>query len=1025
MSHSKSQTKAFGGIEVQEFININNAKISNVGIPTNANDAATKQYVDNNIQTSGIYPGVGLYRSGNTFNVSTDLSHVTNFGTIQTGTWGANVIGVIYGGTGRSSFTSNKLVLGNGASNLSSADSLSIDPSGNFNIGTTANVFISSTQPSTGLGTGGALTVLGGASFSRSVQFGEDLIVGGSINISSDMTVGNIVIRGSSTFNAVNAANSQFTNATIANVSTTNALTTNITTSNIRGTTSTFTNNSATISTISNLLCTNSININTSTTTLSVSGVSIFTTSSAFSITTNNLVATSLTTNNILVGISLTTPSLRTTNATIGALNVSSANLASINTTNISNSNSISTGNLIVSQSANIPNVQSTAITTTNLIANNITVGSNVITTNLLASNGTFNNLITSTLNTSTLTTGSLISTSISTNNISTLNITTGSISASTASVSGLLNNSLLNVSNTASIGSIVINGGSVSSASLFSTNFVTQNISTSNLIGSSATIANTLFVPKVVSQNISTNVITAPSIISSLITTGSVFSNNVNCVTLTSGNIISNNLLSTSINSTFVSTGTLFVNNATTTNITTNSLRVANITTTLTLSSGSFFASSSTSVFVNSSTASILNCSLNNITTSNLRASGLSILNSVVAVSLSTGSLWSIDNSNVNLYSNTGSINSITSQTISNTSMYNARNFVIGSDYSADVSSTSGAFLTVLPALFTDINSTSDNTMWTSNYISVPTLIALNSNITTEKASNLYIQSSPVSGANQTILYKSALALGYVSNQTGGYLSGQIMFERQDGNWFGSIYTEETTNKIILANASVAGGGGIGIYTYTNTPITFSHVSNSASMDPKAFASFTYSTSNLFSTVNSTSLTTGSLILKGGMAVAKDFYSANIVTGNISKSSGTFDIPHPLVTTKRLVHSFIEGPRCDLIYRGKVQLTDGKAVVDLDTDCVESSDCAMTSGTFDVLTKNPVFYLQNETGFDRVKGFINRNILTIVCENATNSSDIIHWQVIAERNDTEIHMWNKTNTDGCLITEYIVNNTS
>ncbi|MDD4986366.1 MAG: hypothetical protein PHQ43_11370, partial [Dehalococcoidales bacterium] len=54
-------------------------------------------------------------------------------------------------------------------------------------------------------------------------------------------------------------------------------------------------------------------------------------------------------------------------------------------------------------------------------------------------------------------------------------------------------------------------------------------------------------------------------------------------------------------------------------------------------------------------------------------------------------------------------------------------------------------------------------------------------------------------------------------------------------------------------------------------------------------------------------------------------------VTGALSKGSGSFKITHPLDDSKWLYHSFIEGPKADLIYRGKVTLVDGKAAVDLD----------------------------------------------------------------------------------------------
>jgi hypothetical protein len=140
-------------------------------------------------------------------------------------------------------------------------------------------------------------------------------------------------------------------------------------------------------------------------------------------------------------------------------------------------------------------------------------------------------------------------------------------------------------------------------------------------------------------------------------------------------------------------------------------------------------------------------------------------------------------------------------------------------------------------------------------------------------------------------------------------------------------------------------------------------------------------------------------------------------VNGSLSKNSGTFDIQHPIKANTRLVHSFIEGPRCDLIYRGSIQLINGKAIVNLDTDCVASIQSAMSSGTFEALVQNPVCYLQNST-FDRIIGNINKNILTITCENI-NANSIVNWMVIGERKDQFIKVWNRTDSEGRLITEY------
>lgn len=144
---------------------------------------------------------------------------------------------------------------------------------------------------------------------------------------------------------------------------------------------------------------------------------------------------------------------------------------------------------------------------------------------------------------------------------------------------------------------------------------------------------------------------------------------------------------------------------------------------------------------------------------------------------------------------------------------------------------------------------------------------------------------------------------------------------------------------------------------------------------------------------------------------------NTNII-GSLSKSAGSFDIQHPTQPNKRLVHSFIEGPRCDNIYRGTAKLNWGKIVVNLDLECVDTIDCAMTEGTFVALNTNPVYFLQNNSSFDRLLGSINGNLFTIVCENS-KSFDLIHWMVIAERKDQYVKDWERTNSTGSLKTEY------
>jgi hypothetical protein len=163
-----------------------------------------------------------------------------------------------------------------------------------------------------------------------------------------------------------------------------------------------------------------------------------------------------------------------------------------------------------------------------------------------------------------------------------------------------------------------------------------------------------------------------------------------------------------------------------------------------------------------------------------------------------------------------------------------------------------------------------------------------------------------------------------------------------------------------------------------------------------------------------------GPIEFSTGSAVRMRINEGGSITigGALSKGSGTFDIKHPIKEGYRLVHSFTESPRCDLIYRGKKQLINGQIIINIDKECVQDIDCAMTEGTFEALCANPTVYLQNNETFDKVIGKIVGNKLTILCEN--NTADcVIDWMVVAERKDELIKEWDKTNDNGYLKTEY------
>ena len=137
-------------------------------------------------------------------------------------------------------------------------------------------------------------------------------------------------------------------------------------------------------------------------------------------------------------------------------------------------------------------------------------------------------------------------------------------------------------------------------------------------------------------------------------------------------------------------------------------------------------------------------------------------------------------------------------------------------------------------------------------------------------------------------------------------------------------------------------------------------------------------------------------------------------VAGALSKGSGSFKIDHPLPEKKEtyhLVHSFIEGPQADLIYRGKVELSNGAATVNLDTAA------RMTEGTFVLLNTNVQCFTSNESDWTAVRGSVSGNILTIAAEDNTSTATV-SWLVIGERQDQHMLDTNWTDENGRVITE-------
>ena len=142
-------------------------------------------------------------------------------------------------------------------------------------------------------------------------------------------------------------------------------------------------------------------------------------------------------------------------------------------------------------------------------------------------------------------------------------------------------------------------------------------------------------------------------------------------------------------------------------------------------------------------------------------------------------------------------------------------------------------------------------------------------------------------------------------------------------------------------------------------------------------------------------------------------FLGAVAVTGALSKGSGSFRIAHPLPEKKQthdLVHSFIEGPKADLIYRGLVKLQDGRAQVNID------AASGMTEGTFVALCRTVQCFTTNEAGWTAVRGKVTGNILSI--EAQQSCEDEVSWMVIGERQDEHMMNTDWTDNQGRVIVE-------
>jgi trimeric autotransporter adhesin len=870
MSKSRFLSEVLGGLTILDFLDVNNARLTEVADPINPSDAATKNYVDTTISHSNLLPGTGLDLVNNYFNVLPSQTQITQIGNINSGFWEASTILVPYGGTGTTNFTPNKLLLGNGSNTILTTSKLTYDDIF-FTVDTP--IIITNTTLATS-NTNGALYIAGGANIKKNLLVYQDA------TISGNMSVSNLNISGSLSLSSVVSNSSNFTNTTINNLLSNNIVSSNFTTTNLQ-TTNVF----STYSTLGNLYV-NSLSILSTTNMTSISTANAFIKNSVITgITLNNLLLTystisnmfnnNSTINSLSVPINLNSPFNILQNIT--STNLLSTNISSTNNTknnilniNLTSSNSVLTNltsnNVIINNTASISSITSNSIyVSNNAFIPNIQGNNNLINTNI-----TNSNIINQNLSNTNLTTSNLVNNFATQNNSIVTNSTINNLNVSNSTFSNLKVINYTNLNNLSTINltsSNLIVSNNISSNSLITTTISTNNLNVSGPSIFTSISTNNLWNDVSIFNNSSMNTLNLSGNLTN--TGGTILTNNITC----------NNLYTSTLNKNI----NLFSTNATLNNIV-SSLGIFNTINTNYISGGSIYMSGLTRTtnlyntnFSNSNLISTYS-TISNLLSTNLNNQNMTSNNTIVSNS-------SINNLNTNLVT-------IGSAYI-NSDFNLLKNLILTSTYQGSPSSSSGSFLFIAPSTF--INNTSTSTsnvnLWTGNYFSSPTLAAQNNNITTNKSATIYIQSNVQQGANQTILYNSGLALGYTNNNTGGSPNYQLSFERADGNWYSGMYVESVTNSLNIINGSISGGGGISLSSVN--PITFNSIQSSSNITPIPFINFSSNKTSFLSTTPTTSASTGSIVINGGLGtnhMFSNFYASKYqyVPGILEGGSST-----------------------------------------------------------------------------------------------------------------------------------------
>ena len=705
------------------------------------------------------------------------------------------------------------------------------------------------------------------------------------------------------------------------------------------------------------------------------------------------------------------------TNASVSNFISTNSSINSLIGTNISGTN-ISGANII-----------GTNIIGTNIIGTSLTV-SNIIGTNLTVSNlnsiiGNFSTISSVYISGTTITGGSLslsgdlvIGGTLTTVNITTTNATDTNITSGNINITNLA--TIINANVTTSTISNLLNTNAVITTStisnLLNTNTVTINISTGTLFASTGITAAGA---RITNANVTTSTIATARITSALVALGD--SNTIGNIFTTGGNVginIANPAYQLDVN------GNLHVK----TNLYVDGLISGG---TDTGSTFAYLTLTSTDDAINLSTGSLLTYG------------GITVQSPTDAISLTNGGALLIEGGAAigkRLFVGNGITSSFDCNTIGSifTTGGNVGVNTTSPVYQLDVAGTL-RISSLIVSSTTDATTTSSAGVVVSGGMGITKNLIVGGNVNVSGISNQFAGSF---AAANNVVSETDITGFLLSNSVFGSFTSSINVKlvtlTQSLNAMYYIEGTQTSSGWII-NDSVFGddiaitfsitSSGQLQYTSVNqtgwisttinyqvTGINLATGYNYTPIVPTSGNAVISGNLSILSTMDANSSSSASLSLSGGLSVIKSVF----VGGSLSKGSGTFDIQHPLHNDpkKRLIHSFVEGPRCDLIYRGSTQLVNGKATVNIDSDCVCKPESVMSQGTFEALAANPDIFLQNKSSFDQIIGNISGNLLAIVSDNKASNA-LVSWMVIAERKDSFIRDWNRTNADGYLVTEY------